>query len=143
MKTGSRNLQQIVMTAILLTTGPVSSRRMVSKNRLTLRKLKREDFRAACKSLQELGFGYMTTDMVMLDKDLERQIFVKFKPDNVAKLLEANEDLCVTSAEYMDRYYQPSSKDYLSNFDREWLVRHGHVKKYAFSGVGLPDNTLM
>ncbi|XP_072015878.1 uncharacterized protein [Amphiura filiformis] len=90
-----------IMSAILLSAGPLTSFISVVKNRKSLRKITKQQFQSACEELQGLGLGFLVTIEVIA----QHYVFIKEKPENASEILDVNRDLeLCTPREYRDRY---------------------------------------
>ena len=120
-----------IMLAAMLTAGPVTTWKMVVKNRRSMRHISKEQYMKALKELVALGIGYIT--FVNVRRPL--QVFIKPHPDQAGKVLK---DMC-TLQEYKTRYEQPPPS-YLTESVIEWLIQDGHVPAACFKKLGSGSN---
>ena len=115
------------MLAAVLTAGPVTTWKMVVKNRRSMRHISKEQYLRALKELVSLGVGYIT----FINVRQPLQVFVKPHPDQAGKVLK---DMC-TLQEYKTRYEQPPPS-YLTESVIDRLIQDGHVPAACFRRLG-------
>ena len=93
-----------VMSAILCTTGPVSTCTSVKSTKMSLHWLPSKQYIEAATNLENLGFGRL----VAVDPK-HTQVFIKKQPIEVEDALLANPDLGTVET-YATRYHKPTAK---------------------------------
>lgn len=120
-----------IMTAVLLTPGPISTRLTVKNMSPAFRLgVSKSKFMNAANQLQSAGLG----SLVLLDKiSAQAHMFVKKPPHEMRVLLESDEhtQLNCTEEEYAHRYHSslPASVTYRM---KESLVEMGILSQQAF-----------
>lgn len=99
--------RQNIMTAILQTAGPVSTRYAIRQNWRFLRSVPSEEFVKAARDLEKLNLG--TVVCLEHEKAISSRVFLKKPPIEVMGILNANPSLCFPEI-YMKRYKMPTTK---------------------------------
>ena len=128
------NSIQDIMSAILLTSGPISNyRSFVNAGPRHLRKIDKESYDVAAKNLEVSGLGKLVTVVVPIGGP--KEVFVKKAPDEVCQAALESSCLC-TMEEYCQRFHSHLPKKIAMSY-REELVRRGYlteeqIKKWVY-----------
>ncbi len=115
-----------IMAAILQTTGPISTHRVVRLSWKFLRMVSVKQFEAASQELEKLGMGILMT----CQGSGKLSVFIKKLPSEIGAFLMENQDLCPLEY-YTSRFFQPSSK-MIKDRVKNQLVADGVVSPHLF-----------
>ena len=117
-----------IMTAILLTPGPVATKTTVKGlSRIFNNAINIPKFLAAARKLQDIGLGSLASSSGKFSN-----VFVKKPPEEAGHILVStgNEDLC-SAVEYEERFKLPSPST-VSTRMRTYLIESGSVPRQYF-----------